>query len=135
MYVALPQRSRLQRKSPLHTESVLGMLWEGRKETKRQTLSLLQRALQGPGWAHNLIRSAGPWCGAGRAVARPWPGPTVPCFCHSPLVLALFSSPLWEGIKLLLSIKFLNTPLRVWGGGGGDNGGEEPIQLTITKST
>lgn len=41
MYMALPQRSCLQRKFPLRTESVLGMVWEGRKETKRQTLSLL----------------------------------------------------------------------------------------------
>lgn len=113
MYMALPQRSHLQRKFPFGIESVLGMVWEERKETKRQTLSLLERALWGLGWAHNLIRSTGPWCRTGQA--RRWPGSTLTCFCHSHLVLALFSRPLWESSKLLLYIKFPNLGC-VWRG-------------------
>lgn len=112
MYVALPQRSRLQRKSPLRTESVLGMLREGRKETERQTLSLLQRALQGPGWAHNLIRSAGPWCGAGWAVAGPHCALLLPFTPHPGFVL----SPTLGRHK---TASFYQVPeLGVWGGGG-----------------
>lgn len=118
MYVALPQRSCLQRKFLLRTESVLGMVWEGRKETKRQTLSLLERALWGPGWAHNLIRSSEPWCRAGWAVA--WPHCALLLPLH--LVLALFSPQLWESTKQLLYIKFPN--LGYVGGGERQRWGE-----------
>lgn len=82
--MALPQRSCLQRKFQFSTEGVLGMVWEVRKETKRQNIVSARSspAATGLGWHPTKGHRAG------RAAVWLHPALLLPSTHHASFVLS-----------------------------------------------